>query len=66
MLPSVGDMLAIVHVGDMMLEFIGVLGSVLTSENVLWRLRESQRGLVGAPRGPTGPPIEFSTASMLI
>jgi len=64
--PSVGDMLEFVDVGDMM-EHVGELGgSVLISEKVLWRFRESQRGLMGAPRGPLSPPISFSTASVLM
>jgi len=69
--PVIGDMLpkrgelAMVDVGDMF-EQEGVFGSVLTSENVLWRLKESQRGLVGTPRGPSSPPTSFSTASVLM
>jgi len=65
MLPILGDMLAIVDVGDI-LENTGEFGPVLMSEIVLWRLRESQRGLMGAPRGPKSPPTSFSIASVMI
>jgi hypothetical protein len=61
MLPIIGDMLAIVDVGDIW-EYAGEFGQVLMSETVLWRLRVSQRGLMGAPGGPISPPISFSMA----
>jgi hypothetical protein len=63
--PSLGEPLALVDVGDI-IELAGEFGSVLTSENVLWRLKASQRGLEGAPRGPSSPPTSFSTASVLM
>jgi len=62
--PIIGDMRDIVDVGDVgsMVEQVGEFGSVLMSEQILWRFRASQRGLMGAPGGPTSPPNSFSTA----